>query len=1285
MAGALTVVDSGLLYGPQTYTQADATLPAGHTVVSGTWAVDPSNDRLYEQSAAASGPFLYFSGIADRADAYVQLSMAIGGSTGGFPFVTLRAANAADANRVDFAVEGTPDGGVHYRYEIGVGAVVVGTSDTTDSNIGLARVNCSLVGGTARMWREGVLRITALGVASHAGKVALRVTRSLGTNPAYFDNVLVAAADYLTTESPLPAGWTLRYGAAESDPSDGVTPPLCDIGGLLMPLTGDVEVLDGNGNVRATLSGATLYGGAVLSFTDTPRYDVTLFEDDGVTPILGTVDGSGNVTESSFSTDGDHSRPWLAWPKEGRAPEVDFLSGKAKIGQQSVTVGDFWSDPTDQTTGQITALLGPYEGLNGLRCRLTYTEATGATVVIIDGPVTSPKLDGYAAYTWGIRDENWRTRKVKAFYRTGTTSVFPRGPVEPYGLLPSGEYLVPAAEPAAGTYDADDALQGTIQIGNILTGQPWRRVLTPAMTDAAAFTWDESAQASVLKNVTVRWRTVAGPGAWHELVGMPAFQRSGAVVSYFGLQDADLFNTTTETIRVHGTDGREKKYENVEVIEGVRIRSAIGDGSDLPADGTAVEVQVIYTGPASPAYPLHYSGTAGGILAACYDGDFSAQPMVVRYAAAALAAFDQPCNARITKPTDDLLGWLEKNWYQPLAASPTVDDDGRIAPTRYLLPSPDATLLTLDNATLEASPDYEHGDDGVINEPTFTYYRDVLVDPRDDPTGTLSAGDGVWAREINIEEWENQDGTGPSHDRFGSKPHEIKTELFRGLGRSDGTAAGGEATSEIGHILGRERCKQAMDRYLFGAPIWPLHAGRDTAAGVRLGDWIECGATWLPDYASHLRGMNRVAQVVGIHPDPLSPRVTLSVEDGGDSLAPLAQPTVGVAAENANGGVTFPVTAVVASTEALVEFAVSGSQPAANSNLWLPAGRIAAAGDVPTPQLPAGASVWIGARSVAAGRRPSLRTTPQQVIMTAEPRLTGVRVAVDEDTGEVTVYWTPNAYALGVRIYSLLAATELGGTPVSYYDEDAAAGLFVLPGVTALVGQLITVDAEPWDGYTGAAVSGSAGPKVRAYGGLGYGPVINSLTPSDNGDGSVTLDADFNSAVVRTEVWSRTDGSPLSGGEPLDQYSKGRYKPTDFPITWSCQDGTQNITVRAFDELGQVAEMSTTQATTGADTGGDTGGGAISDTPGEPNIRPIGVPSGGMLVRRARWVNTNIVLLPQVQWLEDGVVVATHTLTAAATSEDRNTSDSVAVSVRLRYTDGGGVNFGPWTDYSNEV
>lgn len=1006
-----------------------------------------------------------------------------------------------------------------------------------------------------------------------------------------------------------------------------------------------------------------------------PRWDSTVFNMDGV-PLFGTLDDDGEVRIPCFSTAPTHPRPWLDWPKDAVGSSVDFFAGKAKIGQFNTLVLDKRSDAADQDTGQITAILGDYQGLNGLRDRLVYTDADGTSVVAIDGPISTPRMhSSYAGWEWSIRDENIRTRKVRAFDRTGMISVFPRGPLEPFGLLHTGQYAFPAADVFTGTYEADDANQGKVWAAS--GARQSERVLTSAMAEACKFVWDETAQANVLEHCEVRWREAGSADPWEVLTRMPAYRAESTVRDRFGRRiythyvENELFETRVDSFKLHDPGGDEREFKDVSIIRAIRLRTG---GGTLPADGQDVELQVVYMGPASTAYPFLWEGTRGEFLAAAYSGDFSRDPLAVRYDAAAVGAFNMRCVARITKPTDDLLGFLEKEWFAPLAAAPTLNAEGEIAPRRYILPDENTDLLTLDGANVAPDPDFSHPDTAVLNRVSVEYPRLIPVDVRDDPVGEYSDGVGMYVRPITVS-WEEAEN-GPSHERFGEQLLEIKSELMCALGKPDGTAAAGEATLEDGHLLAVERGKQAKDRYLYGAAVFPLRTLRSQTGDLVEGDWVEAGPPWLPDYISGVRGMNRVAQVVGIEDiDPVT-RV-LQLEDGGDALAPLAQPTVGTAAENAEGGVTLPITAVVAGTDALMEFAVSPTQPPHDSNLWTPAGRTDAAADLKTPPLAAGLSVWVGARSFAPGRRPSLRTTPQQVIITETPRLTQVRLVVDEETGEVTLHATPNTYTGALRVYYIAQPAESEVDPVASVDIAIASLPYVIP-ITALVGQRITVDAEPYPTWTGSAASGTPGPKVRAHGGLGAGPVINSFSMV-NILADVTASWDVSASVKLVRLWNRTDASPLTGGEPDDAYLIGEFQPGVTAHTWVVPNGTQNGYLRAYDEDGDWVEAFDDVATTGGVMDGTVGD--ATDVPTTPSITAGALGGGGTTrTMHTRWGGPNPLRSVELMYYLNSEEDANPTLAAGTTLDSRSFAVGTLLQVKARYLPNG-----PWSPPSRRV
>jgi hypothetical protein len=1008
-----------------------------------------------------------------------------------------------------------------------------------------------------------------------------------------------------------------------------------------------------------------------------PRWDLTIFGDDGV-PILGSVDELGNVVESSFSTHPAHPRPWLDWPKDAAGSEVDFLKGKAKIGQFNITVADKRAVAAQQHTGQVTALLGPHQGLNGLRNRLTFTPVDTLAVVAIDGPLGNPKLhSSYAGYQWVIRDENVRARKIRAFDRTGTTCIFPRGPVNDYGLLPSGKYAVPAATPVRATFE------GTADFGILwIDGERLRRtlrLLNDKMLEAARFVWKERANSYVLEHAVIQWRLAAGPGPWNDIVEMPPYDAEARIVHgamwtirYRGRQN-ELFEIDQRDVRYHDTSGKERTIKDAPVIRGIRLKAG---GGPLPANNDVVDFRIVYTGPATPDYPLHYDGTAGDFLALALDGEWCTEPLDMRYDAATVDAFVQHCSARITQPTEDLLSFLEKNFYQPLAAAPTLDSQGRISPTRYLLPDENTDLLTLDDANCKAVPEWEHPDTNALNEVEFTYFRDILVDPLDDPLGQGTSGDLIYAKPVKVVSKEDP-ADAVSHARLGSKKHEIKTELFRAVGRQDGTAASGEATNETGHLLAVERGNQALDRFLFGAQTFPADTLRSHTEGLEEGDWVECGMSWLPDYISGYRGMNRVAQVVGIKDMSPSHR-RLMLVDGGDALAPLPQPTVGVAAENATGGVALPITAAIVGTEVLAEFAISAAMPAHDSKLWTPFARVKAA-DVPvtvnTPPMPAGASVWVGARSVYPNRRPSLRTAAQQVVISNTPRVTQLRVEVSEETNAVTVYWVANAAALGLRLYYIAQASELSADPVAFIDVNAALGSYTIPGFLAYEGERVDIDFEPWSGWTGAAVAGVASDKVRATGGLGFGPVFVTFAVTNPQPGVVRVAATFSDSVVRWRVW-RGYGL-LVGITDLEEYSLGSDLTPEQPyVEFASIAGTYTIAARCYDREGRSRTEGEFHEATGETATGI----------GTPVLEPWpdGTPGVGYESIYGHWVLTGVAALGlTVERYVNGVMVGSDIFPAG----DDDFGNTVGEEWQVPWGDRASLRVGligyPMSEYAN--
>src|SRR5690606_8750649 len=145
----------------------------------------------------------------------------------------------------------------------------------------------------------------------------------------------------------------------------------------------------------------------------------------------------------------------------------------------------------------------------------------------------------------------------------------------------------------------------------------------------------------------------------------------------------------------------------------------------------------------------------------------------------------------------------------------------------------------------------------------------------------------------------------------------------------------------------------------------------------------------------------------------------------------------------------------------------------------------------------AGVTVWVRARGEALGRRPSQYTTPVSIAIPSTPRVHGVRVGVVD--GVATVAWTPNARTRGVRVFYAAHAPDVEPALIDSLDVAAAEGSVVLP-IRIAVGQSVTVEVEPWTGWTGSAVTGTRGSRVRAAATYDRGaPAISPVLDGDNG------------------------------------------------------------------------------------------------------------------------------------------------------------------------------------------
>jgi hypothetical protein len=1021
----------------------------------------------------------------------------------------------------------------------------------------------------------------------------------------------------------------------------------------------------------------------------------TLGWDDGTEELIfyeaPEAPGGPEDTEwASCSSSLDHARPYLMKPEGYGGAEIDLLKGTASVGQQNLAVLDKRSDPDDQGSGWFTAKLADSTGETALIGRRSLRRrwlalgapeevggewTWGSWVTVLDGVVAGvEQMDSRVAYRVILKDIRERERKTRVFYRTGTAMVFPRGVVGGYGRLADGSWLVPPVTAWPGTFKRSTSTIGQVLLDGADVGDPDARLVqTEAMAEAVRPAWDDELEVLVADRVTVLWRPEGSGGAFTALERMQMPERE-LWQHHLKPQvlDADAVRPTMKTLFA--------RLANTEIVTAVRMC-----GAAIPAHNQRVEVMVRYDGPASETYPFHYDGTFGELLRNLYRGDYSTDeagnPVApgIRFDAAAVLALDVPCRMRVTEPSDNLKEWVEKNIYQPLGAAPAIVD-GLITPVRYEIPAVDVDLpvLTRDNCLRGPTP-WSHSGSDAINTVIFTYYRDEYLGSEGDPQGKQTAGDGIASRAVPI----------TIDDEFSSgllnvKKLEIKPTTLRSLAGAHGTLLTGDVMDEVPAQLARDRGRQALDSFRLGGQ----HSGATmleseaAALGVRAGSAVLVRLPSLPDYRTGRRmlaadGVNvteRLARVV-VHERPNAGVRELKLVDLGAANQPALAPTLGPPSADADGVVSVPVTAVPAGSTAAVEFAVATLAPATDSGAWVPLGRTEAPATLTSPAQPAGVTVWVRARGVAARQRPSLYTVPVSIVVPSTPRLRDVLVRF-ADEGTATVYFTPNAYALAVRVEYLIqdpAGVELvAGT----FDGSTASGMIVIPDMVP-ADYVLVADVTGWSGWSGSAATGTAGETLRVTRRRVLGPWIFSLNLAQVGSLLVAT-WEINEHVGYVEVWGKEGSSPVVAGVADDAYGKGEYQPAEAEASWSVRDGTHYVTVRAFgaQDSADFAEASDTILITG--TGGDPGE-PPEDIPGTPLITPDNVANEVAI----HLVHTRTDLDVEVRLRLDFAAVGAPILLAPGTTDHDEPIASPPhwVEAQARYTLGAGLE-GMWTVWS---
>lgn len=835
--------------------------------------------------------------------------------------------------------------------------------------------------------------------------------------------------------------------------------------------------------------------------------------------VLRIYEADDETVALEFSTSDADPLPYL---KEGLVTdeqEVDIRDCSATIGAITCELVDVPTVAGDQDSGGITAVLADEDGETrwiGHRAEFLQEPSGGGDLYpVFDGIVGSLSLlDTLVTYRAALEDITARGRKVPLFGHHETMSMIPPGPVNGFGEVRSAtgvftSYAIRPADVLEAEYVQHDATSGYFRF--TMPGSQIPAAARRAVLRRPLYAEDGSYIRDVYGRMAIRWRANSAD-TWKTFRRVPVSSEPGWDSA---LQDNIV--TTTNRIWV-----------------GQNPDEAVPPA--LPTDGQSVEIQVLYSGPPTPDFPLLFEGPAGAELKKILDGEYSPvwdegtgayvpQPLRIRYDTTRMTALADEVEdlfAEITEPAEDAREWLQEHWFGAFGYLPTIRE-GLLYPIRLEMPDAAPTLV-LDNTNVESARwSHERADAVTVVEYVFnriemvrvgaSYLPDLntFIGPDfDAPDGTLVPT----KREVR------QEFRSSSAATIGEEVVRIQPVTVMELA---GRGGRGDSQTRSAQSISQRRGRHLIDRLRFGAQRVTVKASRHDPEvdAANVGDWAILGATWVPEYSTLTRGANRLTQIVAARNVDQRWREFVLL-DAGSENQPLDPPTIGALVAHDDGTVDIPV-ATIPEGEAAVYYAVADAQPAAGSGLWLLASRIAAPGTVTTPPLAAGANVFVRVRAEAEGRIYS-SSVYDDVTLAQVPRVSNVRIELTN--GIPTVRWDPNPFALGVRITYSTETDPIDPALDQTLDADAMDESAPLP-VFVPADYMIVARVTPYSGWTGAAVSGTAGDPEQASASSVAAATRPTVTDVEADEQVVTVRVDANALSVRLQRvggagWNRT-------------------------------------------------------------------------------------------------------------------------------------------------------------------
>jgi hypothetical protein len=806
---------------------------------------------------------------------------------------------------------------------------------------------------------------------------------------------------------------------------------------------------------------------------------LTLFDADDVTPLLGSVDGSGEVTDPTFSTDPAHARPFLEFSEDTGDSEVDFIEGASTIGQVNVTVLDKRQTPTDQSTGIFTWLQA--SGITGntqvLRRRVLWEGLRSDGITwdkLINGVLYHSQLnEDLVSYTLALRDIRERERAVRVFVKnndaiadattgaitvTDGTCVFPRvGPLNGWGkpteyddvtgrvvFTPGGRPLLVAVEGMKGrwSYDPlgigggsrvlfdqadpdnyalilrDTKLKDILQKYGQSSFDGQERIKQPGIDNGSVYGGTYIAfDKYSYKNVIAQWSTTRdGSSGWNTLKIMPA--SSGALQyrnNVFEIAQVQPLATWFPFSKIKGLDD---------------FSITAPDNAAPPVDFVKSAILIPSAGDVTPA--------DGDIIYVRYISNLEPEEDVPKYLEEASFGrllervydgdfsdpqvppkilYDAAAMDAFKASTPPLVGIVRG----------VVDDLRGWVQEHIYKPLGAAPTLNLNGEIvprLYALPDAGVPllvlNDANVEKAGWEHGEDNAINK----VSFTYQRDSVPARfgltfgsEIISHDVIVEDWNVGSLGLFNEKTLEYKPDTAHSV-----LLLGGpfqmvpNVTNEVGWRLAMARAADVLTRFGQGAPLCAVTA---MASSPGVADAV--AGDWAVLSLSWLpdyatRKRGCLRLMQIVRVQKTSPiSRDLLLVDAGAYTDAMTCPTVNNIQQYSDGRVSVDVTAIPADTIARLEFAIGATQPPDTSGAWLLMGRTNATGTFYTTPQAPGTKVWVRWRGEAPGRQPSTWCGVLSITMSDVAQMVDAQIQIGS-TGIPRVSWVALSSTLGVRI-----------------------------------------------------------------------------------------------------------------------------------------------------------------------------------------------------------------------------------------------------------------------------